>query len=552
MSYAFEMLGLRPELVKAVVELGYEQPTPIQAGAIPALLEGRDVLGQAQTGTGKTAAFALPMLNALDVTQQGVQGLILAPTRELAVQVSEAIYQYGRFRDVRVLPIYGGQSIMRQIKRLERDAQIVVGTPGRVLDLIRRGSLDLSKIRHLILDEADEMLKMGFIEDVEAILNETPRDRQTALFSATLSPEIRRLAGKYMNDPVSVTIESKVRTVEQTEQRYYLVHEESKFAALSRLIETEEINNVLVFVRTRVGAAELSENLAGRGFPAEALHGDLSQDVRETVLRRFRKGHLSILVATDVAARGIDIEEVSHVVNYDMPFDPEDYVHRIGRTGRAGRPGIAIMLVTPRERRRLRDIENFTRQPIKRATLPLVEEVYLRREQHFQSVLNTLLLEENLDNELEFVRTLERGGYDLADLAAAAIRMARSSEILRPIEDIREVVDRPERPHRRERVEDHDPSRRAERPARRRNGQEPGMVRLQLNMGREHGIRPGDVVGAIASEAGIPGRAIGAIDIQKTRTFVDVKEIHVESVLEKMSRRTLRGKEITLTRASNN
>jgi ATP-dependent RNA helicase DeaD len=552
MSYAFEMLGLRPELVKAVVELGYEQPTPIQAGAIPALLEGRDVLGQAQTGTGKTAAFALPMLNALDVNDKhGVQGLILAPTRELAVQVCEAIYQYGQFRNVRVLPIYGGQSIVRQIKRLERDTQIVVGTPGRILDLIRRGSLDLSKIRHLVLDEADEMLKMGFIEDVEAILKETPKDRQTALFSATLSPEIRRLAGKYMNDPVSVTIESKVRTVAQTEQRYYLVHEESKFAALSRLIETEDINNVLIFVRTRVGAAELAENLNGRGYPAEALHGDLSQDVRETVLRRFRKGQLSILVATDVAARGIDIEEVSHVVNYDMPFDPEDYVHRIGRTGRAGRPGIAIMLVTPRERRRLRDIENFTRQPITKATLPLVEEVYLRREQRFQSVLNTLLLEENLDTELDFVRTLERGGYDLADLAAAAIRMARSSEILRPIEDIREVVDRPERPHRRERVEDHEP-RRSERPARRRNGQEPGMVRLQLNMGREHGIRPGDVVGAIASEAGIPGRAIGAIDIQKTRTFVDVKDIHVDNVLERMSRRTLRGKEITLTRASNN
>ena len=552
MSYAFEMLGLRPELIKAVVELGYEQPTPIQAGAIPALLEGRDVLGQAQTGTGKTAAFALPMLNSLDVHQHGVQGLVLAPTRELAVQVCEAIYQYGQFRDVRVLPIYGGQSIVRQIKRLERDTQIVVGTPGRVLDLIRRGSLDLSKIRYLVLDEADEMLKMGFIEDVETILNETPKSRQTALFSATLSPEIRRLAGKYMNDPVSVTIESKVRTVEQTEQRYYLVHEESKFAALTRLLETEDINNVLIFVRTRVGAAELSENLSGRGYPAEALHGDLSQDVRETVLRRFRKGQLSILVATDVAARGIDIQEVSHVVNYDMPFDPEDYVHRIGRTGRAGRAGIAIMLVTPRERRRLRDIENFTRQSITRATLPLVEEVYLRREQRFQSILNTLLLEENLDTELEFVRTLERGGYDLADLAAAAIRMARSSEILRPIEDIREVVDRPERTHRRERVDDHESPRRPERARRQRDGQEPGMVRLQLNMGREHGIRPGDVVGAIASEAGIPGRAIGAIDIQKTRTFVDVKEIHVESVLAKMSRRTLRGKEITLTRASSN
>lgn len=549
MTDTFDTLGLRSELVRTVAELGYEQPTPIQAGAIPVLLAGRDVLGQAQTGTGKTAAFTLPMLEMLDPVQSGVQSLILAPTRELAIQVAEAVYRYGHQLGVRVLPIYGGQSITRQMKRLERDTQVVVGTPGRMLDLIRRNVLDLSHVRYLVLDEADEMLKMGFIEDVEAILSATPTSRQTALFSATLSTEIRRLAQSYMNEPVPVLIQGESMTVPQMEQRYYLVDEKYKFAALTRLLEVENLNSTLIFTRTRAGAAELAENLVARGYPAEAIHGDLSQDARETVMRRFRKGQLTVLVATDMVARGVDIEDVSHVINYDIPFDPEDYVHRIGRTGRAGRSGIAITLLTPGQTRRLKMIEGFTKHNIHRATLPTVEAVYTSRESRFQTQLD-VTLSENLEDEVRFVQQLVEAGYDPVEMAAAAIHMARMVEQQRPVEEILDVrekraADRAPRLRDRERGQSNSGGRR-------KPDFEPGMVRLLLNLGREHGIRPGDVVGAIASEARIPGNAIGAIDIGKHETFVDVKEKHVENVLRSMKQGKLRGKMMTLTRAVNN
>ncbi len=549
MTDNFDTLGLRPELVRTVAELGYEQPTPIQAGAIPVLLAGRDVLGQAQTGTGKTAAFTLPMLEILDPVKTGVQSLILAPTRELAIQVAEAVYRYGHQLGVRVLPIYGGQSITRQMKRLERDTQVVVGTPGRMLDLIRRNVLDLSHVRYLVLDEADEMLKMGFIEDVEAILSATPTTRQTALFSATLSTEIRRLAQNYMHDPVPVLIAGESMTVPQMEQRYYLVDEKSKFTALTRLLEVENLNSTLIFTRTRAGAAELAESLVARGYPAEAIHGDLSQDARETVMRRFRKGQLTVLVATDMVARGVDMEGVSHVINFDIPFDPEDYVHRIGRTGRAGRSGIAITLLTPGQTRRLKMIEAFTKHNIHRATLPTVEAVYASRESRFQTHLD-VTLSENLEDEVRFVQQLIESGYDPVDMAAAAIHMARTVEQQRPVEEIVDVrekrsSDRAPRMRDRERGQ-------SDGGGRRKPEFEPGMVRLLLNLGREHGIRPGDVVGAIASEARIPGNAIGAIDIGKHETFVDVKEKHVENVLRSMKQGKLRGKMMTLTRAVNN
>lgn len=554
MTNLFESLGLRPQLVRAVTELGYENPTPIQEGAIPALLSGRDVLGQAQTGTGKTAAFALPMLERIDLTAPGVQGLVLAPTRELAVQVAEAIYQYGRYWGVRVLPIYGGSSYTRQMKRLQEGVHVVVGTPGRVIDLIQREALDLSRVRYLVLDEADEMLKMGFIDDVETILKETPEDRQTALFSATLAEPIRRLASKYMHDPVSVTIAKKDLTVPQTEQRYYLVHEESKVAALGRLLEAEDVQSALIFTRTKVGAAQLAETLMGRGFPVEAIHGDLSQEVRETVLRRFRRGHINVLVATDVAARGLDIENVSHVINFDMPYDAEDYVHRIGRTGRAGREGIAITLVTPRERRWLKTIEQFTKREIKRAKLPTPEQIYARRDERFAQQLNEMLEQSELERERGIVSSLLQSGYSVEDIAAAAVRLARAGEVQRPIDEIREPREREERPmHPRDgrAGAGRDDRRGGEVPRirRERTGREPGMVRLMLNMGRDQGVKPGDVVGAIASEAGIPGRAIGAIDIRRNETYVDVQESHVEKVLREMKRSSMRGKSITLTRA---
>lgn len=546
MSNLFAQLGLRAEILRALTELGYENPTPIQEGAIPTLLAGRDVLGQAQTGTGKTAAYALPLLEQLDLNGRGVQALVLVPTRELAMQVDEAIYRYGRYLGARVLAIYGGQSYIRQIKRLDAGVHVVAGTPGRILDLIQRGALDLSTVRYLVLDEADEMLKMGFIDDVESILSSTPTQRQTALFSATLAEPIRRLAARYMSDPVSVTIAPKTLTVPQTQQRYHLVFEESKLAAVARLLEVEAIQSALIFARTKVGAAQLAEALLARGFPVEAIHGDLSQDVRETVLRRFRSGLIKVLVATDVAARGLDIENVSHVINYDMPYDPEDYVHRIGRTGRAGRDGIAITLVTPRERRWLKTIEGFTKSRIEKAPLPSVEAVMARRDAAFATALQRALAQEDLSRERAFAAELLASGHDPEMISAAAIRLARASEAQRPIEAIDEPKERGEFPLRQR---DARAAGRRPRIARQRTGQEPGMVRLQLNVGRDQGVKPGDVVGAIAGEAGIPGRAIGVIDIRRNETFVDVEEAHVERVLRQMRRSTLRGRAIGLRKA---
>ncbi|MBE2267194.1 MAG: DEAD/DEAH box helicase [Anaerolinea sp.] len=571
MTVTFDSLGLRQPLVQAVMELGYENATPIQERAIPALLEGRDILGQAQTGTGKTAAFALPLLERLDISSRKVQGLILTPTRELALQVTEAIYQYGKHLNARVVAIYGGSSYTRQLKRLDEGVHVVVGTPGRVIDLIERGALDLHHVRFLVLDEADEMLKMGFIDDVETILRATPPERQTALFSATLSDAIRSIAKQYMHDPQLVAIEQKTLTVPQIEQRYYLVEENSKVAALARLLEVEDVHSALIFTRTKLGAASLADTLLTRLFPVEALHGDLSQEARETVMRRFRRGQITILVATDVAARGLDIQDMSHVINFDVPYDAEDYVHRIGRTGRAGREGIAITLVTPRERRWLKTIEQFTRQPIRRAKLPNVDEVIAKRDQRFTEKLSNLLETEDFEREVNFIHGLIAVGYDATEIAAAAIRLARAGELQRPIEDIQEPRERTyaerqaardregggrrfdrggERRFERsgERRYDKDGEDR-ERPRRRSNEREAGMVRLMIDAGRVHGIQPGDVVGVIASEAGIPGRAIGAIDIQKNQTFVDVNEMHVERVLKRMKTGTMRGRQVTLRRA---
>lgn len=543
MTTEFEMFALHPALMQAVDELGYESPTPIQERAIPALMSGRDVLGQAQTGTGKTAAFALPMLHGLDIDGERthVQGLVVAPTRELAMQVAQAIYEYGRHRGVRVLAVYGGQSYTHQISRLQRGVDIVIGTPGRMLDLIHRGVLDLSGVRYLVLDEADEMLSMGFIEDIEAILSETPSTRQTALFSATLPEPIRQLADRYMSAPEAITINPQRLTVAETEQRYYVVNEEDKLAALTRLLEMEAMTSVLIFTRTKVRAAELAEALFARGIQAEALHGDLSQPARETVMNRFRRGQITVLVATDVAARGLDIEGVSHVINYDPPFDPEIYVHRIGRTGRAGKSGIAIMLVTPREKRRLQEIEAYTMQPISRAPLPTAADILARRDAQFLQQMDGQL-EGDLSGERALVARMLAAGHTAEDIAAAAIRLARVQEQQRPIEEIQEVHERPQR-HAKfiERPE------RPPRPMHRRRGErEPGMVRLWLNVGEAQGIRPRDIVGAIAGETGIPGRAIGAIDIQPQQTFVDVAERHATQVLHKMKHWKVHGHPVVL------
>ena len=541
MTVSFDDLGLIPALVHTVTELGYVEPTPIQQAAIPHLLAGHDVMGQAQTGTGKTAAFTLPILHHME--PDGLQALILAPTRELAIQTAEAVYRYGSQLGVRVLPVYGGQPYSRQVQRLQKGVHVVVGTPGRTLDLIRQRALDLRQVRYVVLDEADEMLTMGFIEDVEAILSATDaHTRQTALFSATLPDPIRRLAGEYMRDPVLVAIASEEVTVENTSQRYYVVRESEKVAALSRLLEVEDLKNTLIFARTKAGAAALAETLIARGYPAEAIHGDLSQPDRERILRRFRAGQLTILVATDVVARGVDIPDVSHVINFDIPQMAIEYVHRIGRTGRAGRGGDAITLITPAQRNHLRQIENYTRKPITSAKLPSRESVLRRREDQFKAqVIDLVETTADFDAEYALLGGLLDMGYAPAEIAAAAIRLLRAQEAERPLEEIRPAKEQYEPREQREA--------KPRRSKRDRNGYEPGMVRLYLDKGRSNGVRPADIVYSIASEAKIPGRSIGAITIRQYETYLDVPEAHVDRVLRAMQHGKIRGQSITLVRA---
>lgn len=536
MNQDFSQFSLHPNLVQAVVERGYETPTPIQTQVIPRLLAGDDIIGQAQTGTGKTAAFALPMLHNLVEGWDGVQGLVVTPTRELASQVAEAIADYGRFQNVRALPVYGGQHYGRQIQQLKNGVEIVVGTPGRLLDLIKRRALDLSTTHMVVLDEADEMLSMGFIEDIESILSHTPVTRQTALFSATMSSAIRKLADKYLRQPQSITIEHKKHTVESIEQRYYLVNPQDKMAALTRIFEGETVTSMLIFTKTRIGSDELANHLSGQGYNAEALNGDLNQDARERVLDRFKGEQLKVLVATDVAARGLDIDDISHVVNYDLPYDVESYVHRIGRTGRAGKAGIAITLVTPDEQWRLGRIEKFTHNPITKAELPTREAILQLREERLIEQVNVWLRRDRCRREQEIVADLVAAGHDPLMVAAVALKLARAEEKQRPIAEISTVVPRTFR------TRAGRPGRSQERPKKQHYHQktspgkashEDGMVRLSLATGRKHGVRPADVVGAIASRASIPGATIGKIFIQDQHTLVDVPAEYASQVLAK-------------------
>ncbi len=543
MTTEFNSLNLREEIMQAITELGYSTPTPIQEALIPIMLSGADVIGQAQTGTGKTAAFALPILQNF-TPERHVQALILAPTRELALQVADSMTEYGKHMNVRVLAVYGGQPYGPQISRLNRGVDIVVGTPGRLLDLIERKSLNLKHIRTLVLDEADEMLNMGFMEDVEKILAETPAERQTALFSATLPKRIRDLANRFMRDPQPVTIKRETLTLASTEQRYYLVHENEKTNALTRLFEVEPIKSALIFARTRAETATLANELVVRGIPAEAIHGDLDQNARERVLGRFRANQLKVLVATDVAARGLDIEDISHVFNYHLPDDAEVYIHRIGRTGRAGKTGIAITLVSPREKRRLREVEALTKQPIKKMELPTASDIVKHREGQVVETLKIWLGRGRYKRELEMVQELIDAGHDPLNIAAAAIKVARADEKQRPIAEISEVKDERKRPERKFERGDHREapgrSERSEkggssrRPARGGGdtSHEEGMVRLKLNKGKAQGIRPNDIVGTIAFHANIPGYVIGKIRIEDKFAFVDIPEDVVEQVLK--------------------
>jgi ATP-dependent RNA helicase DeaD len=516
---SFDRLGLNEPLRQAINEVGYEAPTPIQLKTIPLLLAGHDVIGQAQTGTGKTAAFALPILQRLNPDEREVQALILTPTRELAIQVAEAIHTYAkRMKQVRVLPIYGGQSIQQQIHHLQKGINIVVGTPGRVMDHLRRGTLNFDSLKMVILDEADEMLRMGFIEDVEWILAQAPQMLQTALFSATIPAEIRRIADRYLRQPVTVEIEHKSLAVPTVAQRYLNVSEKQKLDVLSHVLETETEPGeaVLIFARTKVGAADLAEKLQVRGYTVEAMHGDMSQAQRETVIRRLRSGQVEIVVATDVAARGLDVERIGFVINYDIPYDMEAYVHRIGRTGRAGRAGKAVLFVTPREQRLMRNIEQYVKQRIEPMKAPTRAHVAARRIALFKERILQTLEEEELDLYLSLVEELaEESGRDMVEIAAAIARLAREDKPL--------VVDLEPEPEQVAYPEE-------------------GMVRFFIDAGRRNGVRPGDIVGAIANEAGVPGQAIGAIDIYDRFTFVDVPAQYREQVLAGMSGAAIRNR----------
>ncbi|OAN48405.1 RNA helicase [Chloroflexus islandicus] len=543
----FAELGLSDALIATLSGLGYDEPTPIQAQTIPLLLAGRDVIAQAQTGTGKTAAFALPMIERV-TDDLAVQALVLAPTRELAVQVAEAIHRYGRHRALRVLPIYGGQPIERQLRGLAQGVQIVVGTPGRVLDHLRRGSLRFDQLRMVVLDEADEMLDMGFAEELEAILQLVPAERQTALFSATLPPAVQNLTLRYTRQPVRVSIAAEQLAAPRIRQLYYEVLARDKLDALCRVLDAEMPQLAIVFCRTRQEADDIGERLQGRGYAAESLHGDLSQAVRDRVMRRFREGQLDVLVATDVAARGLDIAEVSHVINYDVPTDPESYVHRIGRTGRAGRDGVAITFITPRERRMLQTIERLTRTRIERRAMPTLADVAARRRAALRDQLREAMATPGLDSYTALVDELA-ATHDLRAIAAAAIKLLLNEAETEQVDTITRLEPaRPERAERSERTERAPRAKRGEAAERSSRGEQ-GMARIQINLGRNDQVRPADIVGAIANEAGVPGRSIGAIEVRARASFVEVPRRAVRHVLQALNRTSLRGQRVRATLA---
>ncbi len=542
----FDDLGLRPELVQALVSLGYEEPTPIQREAIPQLLLGRDVLGQAATGTGKTAAFALPVLSRMDAGRSGHDpvALVLVPTRELAIQVSQAFHRYGRDLGTRVLPIYGGQPIGRQLQVLQRGVDVVVATPGRALDHIGRGTLRLGGLRTVILDEADEMLDMGFAEDIEEILQETPKQRQTVLFSATMPSRVDGIARRHMTNPVRIEMGRAAVTPGETplvRQSAYVVARAHKPAALGRVLDVEAPTAAIVFCRTRDQVDLLTETLNGRGYRAEALHGGMSQDQRDRVMGRLRAGAADLLIATDVAARGLDVEHLTHVVNYDVPSAPDSYVHRIGRVGRAGREGAAITLAEPREHRMLKAIQRETGQRITVEKVPTVADMRARRLELTRAALHESLLEDDLDRFRVVVETLT-DEFDLMEVALAAVKLAHESTTGADddSEEIPDVVEKPERAHRAGRAEA-----RARRSGRTAAG---GMTRLFFGVGRVAGIRPQDLVGAIAGESSLSGRDIGSIEIADRFSIVEVPQDAADEVIEAMRRSSIKGKRATVRR----
>ncbi len=540
---SFSELGLPELILSAVKKVGYETPSPIQAAIIPHLLAGADVIGQAQTGTGKTAAFALPILSRIDSSDKPPQVLVLTPTRELAIQVAEAFQQYANpIKNIRILPIYGGQDYRTQLRQLKRQPQIIIGTPGRVMDHMRRKSLDLSELTHLVLDEADEMLRMGFIEDVEWILSHTPEQRQIALFSATMPKPIHKIARTYLNDPKEVKIQLKTTTADTIEQRYWVVRGIHKLDALTRMLEVIEYDGIIIFARTKSATTDLAEKLQARGYSAAAINGDMSQSSREDTVQKLKKGRFDILVATDVAARGLDVERISLVINYDIPYDTESYVHRIGRTGRAGRSGQAILFVAPRERRLLHAIEKATRTSIKPMQLPTTEQLNSRRVERFEA-----RIDESLSEDLDIYRNLienyiHKTDASLVDIAAALALIAQGKEpLILKEQKHQEPAGFSDRPPRKESRKD---SRKD------RNNEiidDVPMEDYRIDVGHNNEVKPGNIVGAIANEAGLDSKYIGRIKIHDTYSTLSLPAEMPKEIYRHLKNVYVAGKKMNLT-----
>lgn len=543
----FSDLGLAQPILKTLTEIGYETPSPIQAQAIPVILKGGDVLGMAQTGTGKTAAFALPILSKIDLKQKDPQVLVLAPTRELAIQVAEAFQTFSRnIKGLHVLPIYGGSEYGTQIRALKRGVHVVVGTPGRVMDHIKKGTLKLGGITNMVLDEADEMLRMGFIDDVEWILKHTPDSRQIALFSATMPKEVHRIANTYLKDPTDVIIKQTTSTASTIDQKYWLVSGMHKLDALTRILEAEEFDGIIIFVRTKTATVELAEKLEARGYAAAALNGDIAQNQRERIVDQLKKGKLDILIATDVVARGLDVERISHVINYDIPYDNESYVHRIGRTGRAGRSGIAILFVAPRERRLLRSIEATTKKKIEPMELPSAKDINDSRILRFKDKVVNAVQDGDLKFYQELVESIEsENNIPAAEIAAGLAKMIQGDVPFflseKPVKQAKfdEKSDRGGAAGGRQ-----------ERRPRRQAEPNEGMERFRLEVGRVHGVKPGNIIGCIANEAGLDGEFIQKLTIEDNYSLVDLPTDMPKDIFNDLKGAWVCGQQLKVSKAT--
>ncbi len=522
----FDELGLDEKVLKAIKEVGYDSPSPIQAGIIPHIIAGQDVIGQAQTGTGKTAAFALPVLSTIDLKQKKPQVLVLAPTRELAIQVAESFQTYSKYqKGFHILPIYGGQDYNIQLRGLKRNPQVIVGTPGRVMDHIKRGTLILDEIQTIVLDEADEMLKMGFIDDVEWILGHTPSQRRVALFSATMPKEIRNIANKYLTDPAEVTIKMKVTTAETINQRYWMVSGYHKIDALTRILEVETYDGIIIFVRTKSETVELAEKLNARGYAASALNGDMNQAQREKTVNKLKKGSLDILIGTDIVARGLDIDRITHVINYDIPYDTESYVHRIGRTGRAGKQGEAILFVSPRERNLLKMIERATKKKIERMELPSTEDVNNTRVAKFKQQITDTLANAELQKYQDVIESYQNEhNIPAIEIAAALAKIARGREpLFLKHKEVQEIPEDPNAPV----IKD-------------------GFARYRISVGNKDRIKVGNIVAALANEGGIETDFISKITLFESYSTVDLPEDMPEETRERIAQIKVAGRKLNI------